>query len=228
MGLSSRRFVLAILSIAFISGVVLPQMSVQAAGPAGTAGSSGAAGSAGSSSAGSSGAGGASGAGGSSGTGGASGTGGSGSSGSSGGASSSGGGAHSTPTPSFGGPGGDIQSISQSAGQAIDLCNDKTPRCIADALDEYATALRALAPRMPPQFANLPVIVERAATRVRTARTKKEAIKAVTMAIAEVHKTIALLRADDPFRFRAQTREGAFVVQTLQVANDKLEKAVGL
>ena len=48
------------------------------------------------------------------------------------------------------------------------------------------------------------------------------------MAIAEVHKTIALIRADDPITLKAQTREGAFVVETLQVANDKLEKAVGL
>ena len=42
---SSLRFVLATLFVAFISGVVLPQMPVQAAGgPAGTGSSSGAAG----------------------------------------------------------------------------------------------------------------------------------------------------------------------------------------
>jgi hypothetical protein len=101
-------------------------------------------------------------------------------------------------------------------------------RCIADALDDYATALRALGPLLPREFNDLPVIVERAATKVRTARTKKEAIVAVQSAIAEVHKRIALLRADDPIALTVGTRDGAFVIQTLQVADDKLEKAVGL
>ena len=52
--------------------------------------------------------------------------------------------------------------------------------------------------------------------------------KALKVAIAEVHKSIALLKADDPAAVPAGTREGSFVVETLQVADNKLEKAVGL
>jgi chaperonin cofactor prefoldin len=88
--------------------------------------------------------------------------------------------------------------------------------------------LRQLAPLSPPELRNLPITVERAATKVRTARTKKEAIAAMTNAIAEVHKTIALLKADDPVYLRSGTRDGELVVETLQVADDKLQKAVGL
>jgi hypothetical protein len=47
----------------------------------------------------------------------------------------------------------------------------------------------------------------------------------LNIAIAAVHKTIALLRADDPVTLKAETREGGFVVETLQVASIKLEKA---
>jgi hypothetical protein len=121
-----------------------------------------------------------------------------------------------------------VQTASQATEQAVDLCDMQAARCIADALDDFATALRDLAPQLPPEFRNLPVIVETAATRVRTARTKKEAIRALTNAIAEVQKSIALLRADDPITLKAETREGTFVVETLQVADDKLEKALGL
>ena len=118
--------------------------------------------------------------------------------------------------------------MSQAADQAINLCDTKTRRCIANALDEYATALRAIAPRLPPAFRELPIIVERAATKVRTATTKKEAVAAVTEAIAAVHKSIALLKADDPVALKAETRASSFVIQTLQVADDKLQKAMGL
>jgi len=37
-----------------------------------------------------------------------------------------------------------------------------------------------------------------------------------------------LLKADDPVARRAGTRDGALVVETLRVADNKLEKAVGL
>jgi hypothetical protein len=144
-----------------------------------------------------------------------------------GGGSSAGGGGHSTVGPT-GSSGPSVKSVSDSAEQAVTVCDAHTARCIADALDDYATALRALGPLLPREFNDLPVIVERAATKVRTARTKKEAISAVQSAIAEVHKRIALLRADDPVTLKVGTRDGAFVIQTLQVADDKLEKAVGL
>jgi len=63
---------------------------------------------------------------------------------------------------------------------------------------------------------------------VRASKTREEAVKALKIAIAEVHKSIALLRADDPIALQTGTREGSFVAETLQVADNKLEKAVGL
>jgi hypothetical protein len=121
-----------------------------------------------------------------------------------------------------------VQAASEAADAAIGLCVPGSRSCIASALDDFATALRALVPQLPPEFRNLPIIVERAATKVRTARTKKEAIAAVTDAIQAVHKSIALLKADDPVALKAETRASSFVIETLQVADDKLQKAVGL
>jgi hypothetical protein len=82
--------------------------------------------------------------------------------------------------------------------------------------------------RLPLQLAGLPDIVETAAQQVRAAKTKKQAVKAIKTALTAIHKTIALLRADDPVILVAQTREGTLVEQTLQVADNKLERAVGL
>jgi hypothetical protein len=131
-----------------------------------------------------------------------------------------------------GNPPGDIEAAvkaaSDEAQAAILVCPIDTPPCIADALDAYAAALQKLAPYLPPQLRTLPGIVARAATKVRAAKTKAEAVQAVKTAIAEVHKTISLLKADDSATRQVGTREGTLVAQTLQVASDKLEKAVGL
>ena len=121
-----------------------------------------------------------------------------------------------------------VAALSGHAEQDIQGCQADTPPCIADALDAYAEALRKLAPYLPPQLRTLPTIVATAAKKVRAARTKAEAVQAVKTAIAEVHKRIALLRADDADTRQIGTREGTLVVETLQVASDKLERAVGL
>jgi hypothetical protein len=119
--------------------------------------------------------------------------------------------------------------MSLIAERDINECDvKKATTCVADALDNYADALRQLAPRMPSELRELPNVVARAAKQVRIAKTKGQALSAVRNAVAEVHKAIALLRADDPITLSAGTREGAFVVETLQYADDKLEKAVGL
>jgi hypothetical protein len=134
--------------------------------------------------------------------------------------------------PAGAGPDGSsaVKSVTRSAESAISICPDDTnsQRCIADALDAYADALRNLSPSLPPDLQELPDIVSRAARQVRQAKTKAQAIKAVQIAIAEVHKTISLLKADDPVVLKVETREGAFVAETLEVADNKLEKAVGL
>jgi hypothetical protein len=104
----------------------------------------------------------------------------------------------------------------------------ESPDCIADAFDAYADALRELAPSLPPQLRSLPNIVARAAKKIRVSRSSAEAVKAIKAAIAEVRKSITLLRADDAVTRQAGTREGSLVAQTLQVADAKLESAVGL
>ena len=121
-----------------------------------------------------------------------------------------------------------IKSITRGAEPAIDECDNRDFRCIADVLDNYAAALREIAPQLPPAMRNLPDIVARAARRVRVARTRQEAIQAVKVAIDAVRKSIALLKADDPVALNRATRAGSFVAETLQVADNKLEKAVGL
>ncbi|MGA2041894.1 MAG: hypothetical protein ABSG83_00835 [Roseiarcus sp.] len=122
----------------------------------------------------------------------------------------------------------DLAALSRQAADAITVCRDETLRCVADALDRYAQALRDVAPRLPPALRSLPTIVADAARRVRAARTVAEAAQAVKTAIGRVRKTIALLKADDPVILRAETREGSLVADTLEAASDKLEKAVGL
>src|SRR5579863_9437421 len=98
--------------------------------------------------------------------------------------------------------------------------------CVADALDAYADSLRDLA--LPAPLRGLPEIVARAAHRVRVARTSAEATKAIKTAIAEVHKEISLLKADDPSSLTAEIRAGSFVAETLEVADNDLERAIGL
>jgi hypothetical protein len=85
-----------------------------------------------------------------------------------------------------------------------------------------------LIPTLDPRAREAAALVQAAATTVRTAKTKKEAVTAITNAIAEVHKSIALLKADDSTSLRSNTRDGNFAVETLHIADDKLQKAVGL
>jgi hypothetical protein len=118
--------------------------------------------------------------------------------------------------------------LSQQVQRELEACNIRARRCIADALDTYATGLLAEAPRLPPELRTLPIVVETAATKVRLARTKKEAMSALTSAIAQIHKSIGLLRIDDPVILKAATREEELVAETLQVADNQLEKAMGL
>jgi hypothetical protein len=127
-----------------------------------------------------------------------------------------------------------IQAISQAAEANIKQCCPtggnlkETKDCLANALDDYAAALTQIAPQMPEQLRNLPNIVATAANRVRGATSKRAALSALKVAITAVHKSIALLRADDPVTLKAETREGAFVAEMLQAADTKLERAVGL
>jgi hypothetical protein len=147
-------------------------------------------------------------------------------SGASGTGGNSGGGLRASP-----GPGLDetaLAAISRQAEADIAACGDLPRRCVADALDAYAAALRRIAPQLAPRLRFLPDIVAQAAAGVRRAQTRGEAIGAVRKALVAVRKTIALLRADDPVTLKSNARAGLLVAETLQAAGVGLERAAGL
>jgi hypothetical protein len=121
-----------------------------------------------------------------------------------------------------------LAAASANAQDTINQCGIETPSCIADALDAYADAVEKLAPQLPPRLRTLPAILHNAAKNVRAAKTIAQARKAVKVAISQVHKIISLQIADDRASGGAPTRDGALVVETLRVADVKLEKASGL
>lgn len=122
----------------------------------------------------------------------------------------------------------DVRAASDNAQAAISLCAIDKPACVADALDAYADELEKLAPRLPPRLRALPGILRKASHNIRAAKTPAAAVRAVKIAIAEVRKTISLLQADDVATRSVGTREGSLVAATLQVASNKLQKAVGI
>ena len=103
-----------------------------------------------------------------------------------------------------------------------------TQQCVADALDEYAKALTVVAPRLPKPLRNLPKIVAEAAHRVRIAKTKAEAVAAISHAIDIVHKEIPLVLSEDVATATPARRSAELVADTLTVAGDALVNAGGL
>ena len=81
---------------------------------------------------------------------------------------------------------------------------------------------------MAPPMRVLPAIVRRAAEGVRTARSKSEALRAIRVAIGDIHAHIDLLRVEDPDAKAQTTREANLTVDTLVVARDSLERATNL
>ncbi len=104
-------------------------------------------------------------------------------------------------------------------------------RCVADALEDFADELEEPAVALPEPAKPIPRIVRRAAAEVRAAPSRPVARAAVAVAVQEVRKTIELIRADDPGLVQvaeAQTRQGEIIVASLETAEAKLERAVGL
>jgi hypothetical protein len=129
--------------------------------------------------------------------------------------------------PTFGDPADTVQDLSKATEAYIHDCRCATQACLADALDKYSEALAEIAPRLPPHLQNSAGIVATAAARLRVARTKKEAARALNDAIAAIHKDIELVKAEDPDNPRL-TRSGELVAETLTVASLALEKGGGL
>jgi hypothetical protein len=130
--------------------------------------------------------------------------------------------------PTFGEASDAVKELSRATQVYIKECRCVTQDCVADALDQYAQALAALAPRLPKELQETPEIVARAARRVRAAKTKAEAVKALNQAAALIHKDMTLVRAEEPDAQQRQTRSGVFVVDTLNVASLSLEKGGAL
>ena len=118
--------------------------------------------------------------------------------------------------------------LSQQAQSAIRACRVDTPACMADALDIYADRLEALTPRLGPRYRELPIILRRAARKVRAAKSDAAAANAVKSAITEVNKTIALLAAEDPNATRTGAAVARAVDQTLEVAEVKLTRSTDM
>jgi hypothetical protein len=132
------------------------------------------------------------------------------------------------PTPPMFGEAGDaVKALSRATESYIRNCGCATQACVADALDKYAEALAQVTPRLPPQLQDEANVVAQAARRVRAARTKTEALRALHDAIAIIHKDVELVKAEDPDHPRL-TRGGDFVAETLNVASLALEKGGGL
>ncbi len=140
--------------------------------------------------------------------------------------------------------------------QALETCRQRSLTaqvqldCIADALGAYAAALESLTLDLPPALANVGAIIreaqrgvqqarERAAQRLATATTDAErreieraavaeATGSVQTAIAEIRKSIELIRADDPQLASVFAEQGATVVAAVQKVEFELARAVGL
>jgi hypothetical protein len=129
------------------------------------------------------------------------------------------------PDPStYDDPGDGVKAISRATRKYIDQCKCATRTCIADALDRYAEALAAVAPRLTPRLRNLPAIVATAARHVRSAPTKTAAVKILKVAVATVQKEIELVRVENPDALPRETRAADFVAGTLEKAALSLER----
>jgi hypothetical protein len=103
--------------------------------------------------------------------------------------------------------------------------------CIATAMTIFADDLEKPEVALPEPTQPAPQIIRTAARKVRDAPDRETARAAVAEAVVEVRETIELIRADEPvFATLAdmQTRQGDIIVAGLEVAEAKLERAVGL
>jgi hypothetical protein len=102
-------------------------------------------------------------------------------------------------------------------------------RCIANALDSYAKDLSNPQIELPQATRAIPTIVARTASRVRAAKTHRQARVAVKAAVAQIRKSITLIKAVDPAVIaQLQTRASTVVADSLEPVDAKLERAIGL
>lgn len=92
----------------------------------------------------------------------------------------------------------------------------------------FARAIETFGPQLPPEDADLPQIVRRAAARLRTARNAREAHAALAEAAKAARAHVALFRVDDPDARSDGARAATYVADTLDVAAVSLSRVSGL
>jgi hypothetical protein len=118
----------------------------------------------------------------------------------------------------------------------LEKCNESDPletfhRCIATAMAIFANDLEKPEVALPEETQPVPEIIRTAARKVLNAPDRETARAAVAEALVEVKKTIELIKADEPVYATLadmQTRQGNIIAEGLQVAEAKLERAVGI
>lgn len=118
--------------------------------------------------------------------------------------------------------------MSQVTRNYLTRCRCPTKTCVATALDSYAAAMEAVAPRLQPALRKVPDIITEAARRVREANSIDSAQAALRAAIGEVRASIVLLRAEDPNVRVIGMGSRDWLSGTLEVANLALQRATEL
>lgn len=123
----------------------------------------------------------------------------------------------------------DLEGSVASCDQRRDTRRLKTyTDCVGTALDRYADTLESRSLQLPAPLRAVTGVIREAARKVRAARTIADARAAVRVAVTEVRKAIALIRADEPTVARLQVRQGNAIASALQSVDTRLARAVGL
>lgn len=121
-----------------------------------------------------------------------------------------------------------VKAMARATNSYLQNCHCPDAACVADALDNFAAALAAVGPRLPPQVADLPFVVRQAARKIRVARTAAQAHAAIHEAIATISAKLKLLRVDDPDARSDGARSANFINGTLSVADLELTRISGI
>ena len=121
-----------------------------------------------------------------------------------------------------------VKAMSKATSYYLENCHCPDATCVADALDNYAAALEAIGPRLPPAVADLPAIVRGAARKVRAARSISQARAAIGEAEHTIQAKLQLLQVADPDTRSDSFRSARFTGDMLSVANVSLVRVAGL
>jgi filamentous hemagglutinin family protein len=121
-----------------------------------------------------------------------------------------------------------VKALSRAVKRFVDRCDNLTKNRIADVLDQYAAGLSVVAPKLPPEWRNIPLLVSDAARRVRAAPSKAAAVAVLSQTMTAIRKQITLMRADDPNAQKAETASAEIVAGTINAVSIALVRSEGL